>query len=212
VCSARTIPGLPRRRFRSRSSRRLIACSVRSSRRCPNKPQRRFGVGASRSSWVSASATSSPAVVFARLTCFGGHDHLGRRCDRRPGRRPVGNPARAAANSGRPDLSLPGHPNVFAVTSPCRQSPFPSLPNRRSKVLSRRRQIAAKLASEPTKPFHIPTRVRWPRSGATGGGRVSNGLRFHGFIGWLMWLGLHLIELMGFRNCITSSSTGPGTT
>ena len=26
------------------------------------------------------------------------------------------------------------------------------------------------------------------------------GLRFHGFIGWLMWLGLHLIELMGFRN------------
>ena len=27
-----------------------------------------------------------------------------------------------------------------------------------------------------------------------------NGLRFHGFIGWLMWLGLHLIELMGFRN------------
>ncbi len=27
-----------------------------------------------------------------------------------------------------------------------------------------------------------------------------NGLRFHGVIGWLMWLGLHLIELMGFRN------------
>ncbi|MEY2522032.1 MAG: hypothetical protein QOJ66_597, partial [Ilumatobacteraceae bacterium] len=27
-----------------------------------------------------------------------------------------------------------------------------------------------------------------------------NGLRFHGLIGWLMWLGLHLIELMGFRN------------
>jgi NADH dehydrogenase len=29
---------------------------------------------------------------------------------------------------------------------------------------------------------------------------LPNGLRFHGFVGWLMWLGLHLIELMGFRN------------
>ena len=27
-----------------------------------------------------------------------------------------------------------------------------------------------------------------------------NGLRFHGRIGWLMWLGLHLVYLIGFRN------------
>jgi len=25
-------------------------------------------------------------------------------------------------------------------------------------------------------------------------------MKFHGFIGWLMWLALHLVELMGFRN------------
>lgn len=29
---------------------------------------------------------------------------------------------------------------------------------------------------------------------------LANGWRFHGFIGWLMWLGLHLIYLLGFRN------------
>ena len=27
-----------------------------------------------------------------------------------------------------------------------------------------------------------------------------NGLRFHGVAGWLMWLGLHIVYLMGFRN------------
>jgi NADH dehydrogenase len=27
-----------------------------------------------------------------------------------------------------------------------------------------------------------------------------SGLRFHGRIGWLMWLGLHLVYLIGFRN------------
>lgn len=26
------------------------------------------------------------------------------------------------------------------------------------------------------------------------------GLRFTGFTGWVMWLGLHLIQLVGFRN------------
>ena len=29
---------------------------------------------------------------------------------------------------------------------------------------------------------------------------LPNGWRFHGFVGWLMWLALHLVELMGFRN------------
>ena len=30
--------------------------------------------------------------------------------------------------------------------------------------------------------------------------QLPNGMRFHGFVGWMMWLALHLIELMGFRN------------
>ena len=29
---------------------------------------------------------------------------------------------------------------------------------------------------------------------------LPNGWRFSGRIGWLMWLGLHLIYLIGFRN------------
>jgi NADH dehydrogenase len=29
---------------------------------------------------------------------------------------------------------------------------------------------------------------------------LANGWRFGGFVGWLAWLGLHLLYLMGFRN------------
>ena len=31
---------------------------------------------------------------------------------------------------------------------------------------------------------------------------LANGWRFSGPIGWLAWLGLHLVYLMGFRNRI----------
>ena len=31
---------------------------------------------------------------------------------------------------------------------------------------------------------------------------LPDGRRFDGFIGWLAWLGLHLVYLMGFRNRI----------
>ena len=27
-----------------------------------------------------------------------------------------------------------------------------------------------------------------------------NGMRLHGVVGWLAWLGLHIVYLMGFRN------------
>jgi NADH dehydrogenase len=29
------------------------------------------------------------------------------------------------------------------------------------------------------------------------------GLRFHGFLAWVMWLALHLVYLIGFRNRLT---------
>ena len=50
-------------------------------------------------------------------------------------------------------------------------------------------------------PSTTTTRAPWRRSAAT---RPSPscpfGVRLWGFVGWLAWLGLHLIQLMGFRN------------
>ena len=111
----------------------------------------------------------------------------------RGGRIPVGD-----------DLSLAGHPNVFAIGDialppgdPLPQVAQPAIQG--GKYVAE--QIAARMASRQTAPF----RYRDKGSMATIGRNQAvvefpNGLRFHGFVGWLMWLGLHLIELMGFRN------------
>jgi NADH:ubiquinone reductase (H+-translocating) len=102
------------------------------------------------------------------------------------------------------DLSLAGHPNVFAIGDialppgdPLPQVAQPAIQGG-SHVAA---QIAARLAGRETTAF----RYRDKGSMATIGRNQAvvefpNGWRFHGFIGWLMWLGLHLIELMGFRN------------
>ena len=45
------------------------------------------------------------------------------------------------------------------------------------------------------------TRARWPRSaGAPRSPSCPCGIRFGGTLGWLSWLGLHLVFLIGFRN------------
>ena len=102
------------------------------------------------------------------------------------------------------DLSLPGYPNVFAIGDialppgdPLPQVAQPAVQGGTHVAA----QIMARMAGRPTSSFHY----RDKGSMATIGRNQAvvefpNGLRFHGFIGWLMWLGLHLIELMGFRN------------
>ena len=102
------------------------------------------------------------------------------------------------------DLSLPGHPNVFAIGDialppgdPLPQVAQPAIQGGAHVAA----QIAARLAGRETTPFHY----RDKGSMATIGRNQAvvefpNGWRFHGFIGWTMWLGLHLLELMGFRN------------
>jgi NADH dehydrogenase len=62
-------------------------------------------------------------------------------------------------------------------------------------------QIAARLDGRATTAFHYVDKGSMATIGRNQAVvEFPNGMRFHGFIGWLMWLGLHLIELMGFRN------------
>jgi NADH dehydrogenase len=105
------------------------------------------------------------------------------------------------------DLSLPGHPEVFAVGD-IAASPGPDgqlLPQVAQVAIQGGRHVARQLvrrrAGQSTEPF----RYRDKGSMATIGRRdavteLPNGWRFSGTIGWLAWLGLHLVYLIGFRN------------
>ncbi|HZX55795.1 MAG TPA: NAD(P)/FAD-dependent oxidoreductase [Ilumatobacteraceae bacterium] len=114
---------------------------------------------------------------------------------------PLGRGNRIPVND---DLSLPGHPNVFAIGD-IALPPGAALPQVAQPAIQEgdhaARQIAARLTGRPTSPFRYHDRGSMATIGRNQAVvEFPNGLRFHGFIGWLMWLGLHLIELMGFRN------------
>jgi NADH dehydrogenase len=102
------------------------------------------------------------------------------------------------------DLSLASHPSVFAIGdialppgSPLPQVAQPAIQGGAHAA----RQIHARIDGAATQPFVYRDKGSMATIGRNQAvAELPNGWRFHGFIGWLMWLGLHLVELMGFRN------------
>jgi NADH dehydrogenase len=108
-----------------------------------------------------------------------------------------------------PDLRLPGHPEVFVIGDIAAtraddgdgellpQVAQPAIQGGRYAA----RAIVARLAGDSIAPF----RYRDKGSMATIGRNAAvcefpNGWTLSGRLGWIAWLGLHLIELVGFRN------------
>jgi NADH dehydrogenase len=128
----------------------------------------------------------------------------------------VGNPVakllgvpltRAGRIPVRADLSLDGHPEVFAIgdiaASPSEdERPLPQVAQPAIQGgFHAAAQIVAQLEGRPTEPFHYHDKGSMATIGRNQAvTEFPNGLRFSGRIGWLMWLGLHLLYLIGFRN------------
>ena len=108
-----------------------------------------------------------------------------------------------------PDLSIPGHPEVFAIGdiaatpgpdgAPLPQVAQPAIQGGKHVA----RQIQRHLQGKPTEPFRYHDKGQMATIGRHDAvTELANGWRFSGPIGWLAWLGLHLVYLMGFRNRI----------
>ena len=107
----------------------------------------------------------------------------------------------------RSDLSLAGHPEVFAIgdiaASPTEnERPLPQVAQPAIQGgFHAAAQIVALIEGRPTEPFHYHDKESMATIGRNQAvTEFPSGLRFHGRIGWLMWLGLHLVYLIGFRN------------
>ena len=81
----------------------------------------------------------------------------------------------------------------------CRRSP-----SRRSRAASTSPARSCGAShGEPTEPFRYHDKGQMATIGRHDAvAELANGWRFSGPIGWLAWLGLHLVYLMGFRNRI----------
>ena len=118
------------------------------------------------------------------------------------------------------DLSLPGHPEVFvvgdaaAVPAPDRaprrdghleagqQRPLPQLAQVAIQSGDHAaRQVVSRLEGRPTTPFAYRDKGVMATIGRRSAvAQLSSGAVFYGTIGWIAWLVLHLVYLIGFRN------------
>jgi NADH dehydrogenase len=106
-----------------------------------------------------------------------------------------------------PDLSIPGKPFAFVIGDLAMGvnpdgTPHPQLAqNALQGGKHVAQQIQRRMRNEPTDRMIYKDPGFMATIGRSAGvAQLPNGWKFKGFIGWFMWLFLHLIFLVGFRN------------
>lgn len=112
-----------------------------------------------------------------------------------------------------PDCSLPGHPNVFAIgdcvaLTDAKGQQVPGVAQGAiqmgayvAKIITTELDAATRNVPAPArKPFAYFDKGSMATIGRARAVAQVGPLRFGGFIAWLMWLGLHLVFLVGLRN------------
>jgi NADH dehydrogenase len=107
--------------------------------------------------------------------------------------------------SVEPDLSLPGHPEVFAIGDMIHfEQDGAMLPGIAPVAMSEgryvARHIARRLASKPLKPFRYFAKGQLATIGRSAAVADIRGIHFAGFFAWLTWLFVHLLYLVEFEN------------
>jgi NADH:ubiquinone reductase (H+-translocating) len=106
----------------------------------------------------------------------------------------------------QPDLSVPGHPEVFVVgdLAAFRQRDGKLLPGLAPVAIQEGEAAAANivrsLAGQPRHAFHYFDRGSMATIGRAAAVAEIRGLHLSGFIAWLAWLLIHLLFLIGFEN------------
>jgi NADH:ubiquinone reductase (H+-translocating) len=104
------------------------------------------------------------------------------------------------------DLSIPGHPEIFVVgdmasLADTRGRPLPGV----AQVALQQGKWAAanilrRIEGKATRPFRYLDLGNLATIGRNSAVADIRGLRLTGFIAWLTWAGVHILNLIGFRN------------
>jgi NADH:ubiquinone reductase (H+-translocating) len=115
---------------------------------------------------------------------------------------------RAGRVTVEPDLTLRGHPEVFALGDMVRvRGPDGApvvLPGVAPVAMQQGRYAArvvlARLRSRETRPFRYRDKGNLATIGRAAAVADIKGLRLSGFVAWFVWLTVHLFYLVGFQN------------
>lgn len=105
-----------------------------------------------------------------------------------------------------PDLSIPGHSEIFVIgdLASLKDEHGNSLPGVAPVAMQQGkwvgRQIAADLAGKPRQPFRYFDKGSLATIGRAAAIAQFGKLHLSGFVAWVMWLFVHITFLIGFRN------------
>ena len=108
-----------------------------------------------------------------------------------------------------PDLSLPGHPEVFVIgdAAAAKQRDGTPVPGVAPAAMQMGRatgdNIRRAVAGEPREPFRYVNKGDLATIGRHKAVARFGGVRLGGTLAWLMWLFVHLLYLVGFRNRVS---------
>ena len=108
-----------------------------------------------------------------------------------------------------PDLSVPGHPGVFvagdlASFSHQTGKPLPGVAQvAKQQGWRAAANVGSLIAGRPTSPFHYYDPGNMATIGRNAAIADFGFLRVSGYLGWLLWLFVHIMFLIGFRNRIS---------
>ena len=113
---------------------------------------------------------------------------------------------RAGRIQVEPDLTVPGHPEIFAVGDMMALDQLPgvaqvAIQGGRYAADQIKRRLAGKDGGRPFKYLDKGSMATISRFSAVASiGKVN----VSGFLGWLIWLAVHLLYLVGFKNRLTA--------
>ena len=110
---------------------------------------------------------------------------------------------RAGRVKVEPDLSIPGHPEVFVVGDLAAVEGVPAIaPGAKQMGAHAARNILERLAGRPTRPFRYRDYGQLATIGRKAAVADFGWLRLSGFPAWFVWLWAHIYFLINFRNRI----------
>jgi NADH dehydrogenase len=104
------------------------------------------------------------------------------------------------------DCTLPGHPNVYVIGDMMTLDDLPGV----AQVAMQQASYAAKRIRNERrgrvddKPFHYFDKGSMATISRFKAVANVGPLRFGGFIAWLLWLAVHVLYLVGFKNRVTT--------
>ncbi|HET7386490.1 MAG TPA: NAD(P)/FAD-dependent oxidoreductase [Nocardioidaceae bacterium] len=113
---------------------------------------------------------------------------------------------RAGRIGVNPDLTLPGHPEVFVVGD---MIDLDHLPGVAQVAIQGARYAAEQIRNRldgkaPSAPFHYFDKGSMATISRFSAVAMIGRLRLSGFVAWLLWLVVHLVYITGFKNRVTA--------